>query len=139
MKDLELTINAMLSRIKYLERENAKLIAENQCLKAKIELNSSQSKENERGAQTVNRWIPCSERLPHGGRVLAATPQGFVLDIIFVLEDSQWYRNGEYFPTDAVIAWMPLPDAYKQLEHIENIIDCSDSEDFDRVEDIYND
>lgn len=37
IKDLELTINAMLSRIKFLERENAKLITDNEFLKSKCE------------------------------------------------------------------------------------------------------
>lgn len=64
----------------------------------------------------VNRWIPCSEKLPHGGRVLATTKQGYVVDVIFVLKGSQWFRNGEYFPTDTVIAWMPMPDAYEPPE-----------------------
>lgn len=64
----------------------------------------------------VNRWIPCSEMLPHGGRVLATTKQGYVVDVIFVAKGSQWFRNGEYFPTDTVIAWMPMPDAYEPPE-----------------------
>ncbi len=63
-----------------------------------------------------NRWIPCSERMPLGGRVLATTKQGYVVDVIFVVNGSQWFRNGEYFPTDTVIAWMPMPDAYKPPE-----------------------
>lgn len=67
-------------------------------------------------APAVNRWIPCSERLPHGGRVLATTKQGYVVDVIFTFKGSQWFRNGEYFPTDTVIAWMPMPDAYEPPE-----------------------
>lgn len=65
---------------------------------------------------TVQKWIPCSESFPHGGRVLATTKQGYVVDVIFVLKGSQWFRNGEYFPTDTVIAWMPIPDAYELPE-----------------------
>lgn len=37
IKDSELNINAMLSRIRFLERENAKLLTENEFLKAKCE------------------------------------------------------------------------------------------------------
>ena len=64
-------------------------------------------------APAVNRWIPCSERLPLGGRVLATTQRGYVIEVIFVAKGSQWFRNGEYYPTDPVIAWMPIPDAYE--------------------------
>ena len=67
-------------------------------------------------APAVNRWIPCIERLPLGGRVLATTNQGYVVDVIFIAKGSQWFRNDEYFTTDTVIAWMPMPDAYKPPE-----------------------
>lgn len=70
-------------------------------------------------APAVNRWIPCSERLPHGGRVLATTKQGYVVDVIFVAKGSQWFRNGECFSTDTVIAWMPMPDAYEPPKEAE--------------------
>lgn len=69
-----------------------------------------------RDAPAVNRWIPCSERLPYGGRVLVTTKQGYVVDAIFVAKGCQWFRNGECFQTDAIIAWMPMPNAYKPPE-----------------------
>ena len=65
-------------------------------------------------APAVNRWIPCETELPYGGkRVLVTTAEGNVVDAIFALKGNQWFRNGEYFPTDRVIAWMPMPSAYE--------------------------
>lgn len=62
----------------------------------------------------VQKWIPCETELPYGGkRVLVTTAEGNVVDAIFVLKGNQWFRNGEYFPTDRVIAWMPMPSAYE--------------------------
>ena len=63
----------------------------------------------------ASMWIPCETELPCGGkRVLVTTAEGNVVDAIFVLNGNQWFRNGEYFTTDRVIAWMPLPSAYEQ-------------------------
>lgn len=71
-------------------------------------------RESDKQVLEINPWIPCSERLPHGGRVLATTKQGYVVDVIFVVNGCQWFRNGEYFRTDDIIAWMPMPKAYEQ-------------------------
>ena len=69
----------------------------------------------------VHKWIPCETKLPYGGkRVLVTTAEGNVVGAIFVLKGNQWFRNGEYFPTDRVIAWMPMPDAYEPPKEDEN-------------------
>lgn len=67
----------------------------------------------------VGEWIPCSERLPEEGAV--------VLVSLEKDEDYEWvrlvregyYDEGYWHNTDGahygveVIAWMPLPEAYK--------------------------
>lgn len=69
------------------------------------------------GAKFAERWIPCEDELPRSSRrVLVTTAEGKVVDAVFVLNGYQWYRNGEYFPTDRAIAWMPLPNAYEPPE-----------------------
>ena len=69
------------------------------------------------GAKFAERWIPCKDELPRSSRrVLVTTAEGKVVDAIFVLNGYQWYRNGEYFPKDRVIAWMPMPNAYEPPE-----------------------
>lgn len=62
----------------------------------------------------INPWIPCEDELPHSSRrVIVTTAEGKVVDAVFVLNGYQWYRNGEYFPTDRAVAWMPMPNAYE--------------------------
>lgn len=68
------------------------------------------------------KWIPCSERLPNkDGRYLVCT--NWEQDNIDVLRwadgwncfrdfDGNVYRKSE-LDRDTVIAWMPLPSAYK--------------------------
>ena len=69
------------------------------------------------GTPTANKWIPCSKRLPETyENVLVSHKQGVTL---------AWY-NGNYWthgasakhrPIKTVVAWMPLPQQYQEVEH----------------------
>ena len=63
-------------------------------------------------------WIPCSERLPkEKARVLTYDTMG---DVVFGQYDKgQWYWEAEacadyWAKNDGVIAWMPLPEQYRE-------------------------
>lgn len=68
--------------------------------------------------QAVNRWIPCSERLPEENKVvLVSTTTGYV--DFAVLRWGKWFPdgyNGVAFPPNRITAWMPKPDAYIPTE-----------------------
>lgn len=57
-------------------------------------------------AENPNKWIPVSERLPeeHGG-YLVTVKYGYVTRALWVGDAENW---------KGVIAWMPLPEPYKQ-------------------------
>lgn len=68
---------------------------------------------------TFNPWIPCSERLPDDVEIGEEYPT-----VIFCTKDAvcvgfyEYYRGGKWwaaeeYTVDNVIAWMPLPEAYK--------------------------
>ena len=68
-------------------------------------------------AQPEQRWIPCSERLPeHGGRYLISVLDGInrrTTVAPYLPRCKAWAMNGRmaYWK---VIAWMPLPEPYKE-------------------------
>lgn len=70
-------------------------------------------------APAVNRWISCSERFPENDEPVLITCNSLCVhkawydDVMhrFNISDSDyWYRE------DAVLAWMPMPDAYEPPE-----------------------
>lgn len=62
--------------------------------------------------QPDQRWIPCSERLPeYKVEVLAFNCDGeYEVNHTIDEEDDEWFFDG-------VIAWMPLPEPYKEVQH----------------------
>ena len=66
-----------------------------------------------------SRWIPCGERLPEKGKVVLITNDkgnvrcGQYRGVwSFYEKPTEWVWRGNTVET--VIAWMPLPDAYKE-------------------------
>ena len=61
---------------------------------------------------TVNSWIPCSEQLPEEGLPVVITAQdadGRFVDISIRSDVNYWSGFGRI----NVLAWMPIPEAYK--------------------------
>lgn len=94
------------------------------------------AKECIRTVKPVDRWIPCSERMPEDGRPVLATlvhtyehdyrNYGIARYVEFDNGERHWYENHHgYLEWDKysdgkggcslykVIAWMPLPSPYK--------------------------
>lgn len=68
-------------------------------------------------AQSEQRWIPCSERLPeYRTEVLTRSSGGFIE--IQSLEESYYgyweNQHGDWSDFDEVVAWMPLPEPYRE-------------------------
>lgn len=72
-------------------------------------------------AQPEQRWIPCSERLPEGGRVVLVTEKGgFIRHCEYAnyCDFQEFQTVEEGLTVHDVIAWMPLPEPYKGMaEH----------------------
>ena len=75
----------------------------------------------------VGEWIPCSERLPKDNKeseyyesVIVTLDNGRVADGCYRNADKEWWvdaPDGEHYSenmTGHVIAWMPLPEPYKE-------------------------
>lgn len=66
---------------------------------------------NELAEEYKNGWIPCSERLPEAdGYVLCSVKDKYAKHnvIISQFKDEIYWHNGR------IIAWMPLPEPYKE-------------------------
>lgn len=63
-------------------------------------------------------WIPCSERLPEEPiRVMAHLDNGWIITVY--RQEEEWITVpdcGEPISDDEVIAWMPLPKAFREGE-----------------------
>lgn len=62
-----------------------------------------------------SRWIPCSERLPENAmNVIAQFSSGTVTELRYA---GNGIFEGIYdYSTKVIIAWMPLPEPYKEGE-----------------------
>lgn len=67
--------------------------------------------------QEVGRWIPCSERLPEdiGKLYLVCFNDGYISSVEYDMDGDRvdwllWQESGE------VVAWMPLPEPWKEGE-----------------------
>lgn len=59
----------------------------------------------------TGRWIPCSERLPfNAGYYLTTTTHNEVYCDYYYWNLNEWNRS------EQVIAWMPLPEPYKEVD-----------------------
>lgn len=68
---------------------------------------------------TVNQWIPCSERYPEQDERVIVTVGGYdcsVWDCMSNRGDDYFWEDeqGLYHNKYEVLAWMPLPEPYKE-------------------------
>ena len=66
-------------------------------------------------AQQERRWIPCSERLPEEHKeVLTCSLEDFI-EIQSIEDNCDYWENqhGDW-SVDEVVAWMPLPEPYRE-------------------------
>lgn len=64
--------------------------------------------------KTSDKWIPCSDRLPEEEGVYLATFKNTFNQFV----ETVWFDSDGFFVKSkaTVIAWMPLPEAYKGEE-----------------------
>ena len=70
------------------------------------------------------QWIPCSERLPEDKQVVFVQDTNETMWIWKYFDENleysgpyQWEdENGDWQLIDEVVAWMPLPEPYKEEE-----------------------
>lgn len=63
----------------------------------------------------TQRWIPCSERLPEDG-LYVVTNKWHHIDFLYYQRGRGWYHGNQQDIEGkaTVIAWMPLPEPYKE-------------------------
>lgn len=83
-----------------------------------------------RALESKPHWIPCSERIPKTHEVVDYTGRCEESDLVLICDvtepqpqvhvgccwtvcDKTWWRSREWRVLDKVVAWMPLPDVYK--------------------------
>ena len=64
---------------------------------------------------TVNRWVSCSERLPEEGtEVLGTDRDGCIRHVVKDKCSLYEFATYEEMMHIDIVAWMPLPDPYKE-------------------------
>ncbi len=102
----------------YADRKalNGEIELANEILKAKCFIDQECEVLDEK--QLTNGWIPVTERLPKEGRYLVTTVYGEVKESEFDLK--KWWQidnstiSLEWDEEGYVLAWMPLPEPYKE-------------------------
>ena len=74
--------------------------------------------EDAKDTNVPSKWIPCSERLPKNAmNVIAQFSSGAVTELRYA---GNGIFEGIYeYSTKVIIAWMPLPEPYKEVEEYE--------------------
>ena len=63
------------------------------------------------------RWIPCSERLPKQGQEVICQCRASIIKVLKLDAGGDWYQDARHcYMRGFVIAWMPLPEPYKEGE-----------------------
>lgn len=63
------------------------------------------------------RWIPVSERLPKQGQEVICQCRARIIKVLKLDADGDWYQDASHcYMRGFVIAWMPLPEPYKEGE-----------------------
>lgn len=65
-------------------------------------------------AEAVPGWIPCSERLPDVDVEVLATVDWSDVRIAWLKKDGTWETDEYILANDEILAWMPLPDPYRE-------------------------
>lgn len=69
-------------------------------------------------AGTEDKWIVVDERLPDGGvDVLVCTGNGWILIAWYGTNRQSWHITPTGITHDDIIAWMPLPEPYRNEEN----------------------
>jgi len=63
-------------------------------------------------------WIPCSERLPEEPELCLITQKIGTQKVrkTALRSSGEWRFNGRKIKDEAVIAWMPLPEPYREVK-----------------------
>lgn len=60
------------------------------------------------------RWIPVTERLPKVGKTVICQCRADILKLLKLDSGGDWYQDAEHaYMSGFVLAWMPMPEAYK--------------------------
>lgn len=72
-----------------------------------------EDREDAKDTNVLGKWIPCSERLPEDAmNVIAQFSSGTVTELRYA---GNGIFEGIYeYSTKVIIAWMPLPEPYKE-------------------------
>ena len=68
-------------------------------------------------SENPNKWIPCSERLPEEHKEVLTCSLGGFIEIQSYEDGCGGYwenQKGDWSDICEVVAWMPLPEPYKQ-------------------------
>ena len=63
-------------------------------------------------AESVQGWIPCSERLPKVDEEVLVTMEWGDVQIAWYDKFGKW-ETDEWYDLDDILAWMPLPTPYE--------------------------
>ena len=74
-------------------------------------------------ALEAQEWIPCSERLPEVAHSVMFSRRSMDTSEGCLQADGKWwqYRWNEILNADQVIAWMPLPEPYREEDTNVNV------------------
>lgn len=65
-------------------------------------------------ALAQSKWIPVSERLPQPGQEVICQCRADMIKVLKLDANFDWYQDAEHcYMGGFVVAWMPLPKAYK--------------------------
>ena len=60
------------------------------------------------------RWIPRKTALPEKGQYVLCQCRAGIMDVLRLTDDNGWYKDSTHiYMHGFVLAWMPLPEAYK--------------------------
>lgn len=79
-----------------------------------------EDREDAKDTNVPSKWIPCSERLPENEmNVIAQFSSGTVTELRYA---GNGIFEGIYeYSTKVIIAWMPLPEPYREVTDEENL------------------